>query len=80
MKRYWLFMYEEWHAKGGMFDFAGSFDSERAAIESIDENVRKHQNRMLFYHIFDSFTDQMVSYNDGIDYHLDDSERLKERA
>jgi hypothetical protein len=71
MKRYWIFIYDEYYPGGGMEDFNIDFNN-------IDEcnNYLKERDPKLFYHVFDSVKGEVIKYNhlpnpyDGVNYKI----------
>lgn len=62
MKRYWLFVYDTYYPRGGMIDFAGSYDTIEEPIKlynSIDDRVSFGKDLDKF-HIFDSKENTIV--------------------
>ena len=62
MKRYWLFLYDEFCQFGGINDFHSDYDTHDLALEYI---LYKHnlEDTVVCYHIFDSETKKIVGCN-----------------
>jgi len=64
MKRYWLFIWEDYEAKGGMQDFVMDFDTHKEAeayYDSIPDHIRKNWENCQ---ILDSETKEVILYRE----------------
>lgn len=77
MKRYWLFLGEDYYPGGGMHDFIDSFSSVEDATAAAKSQIKASGgDYYTWWHVADSHTGERVaadSDDDGQDNTLDDN-------